>query len=165
MKIIDDNPLAVFNTMIKNRNEYQFVTNEQKDKYFFIINRNMSKKYPYLAQLINDKTINKSAGMDLWFNFISSRKWTTDNGSYPKWFWSKSDKPTDKPEVTEKENNILLQKFDIKQEELDLIISNYPDEFKEELKYIRDTQKSEKQLIVKIGTTNQFIDSIIKRLN
>lgn len=137
MKTVDDNLLAIFKAMFNNRNDYKYVTDEQKDKFFFIINRNMSKKYPYLAQLVNDKSVNKSTAMDLWFNFMYDKP-------YPKWFWSKSDKVSNKSGISEKEKNILLQKFDIKQEELDILISKYHEEFTEELKYIRELNKNEK---------------------
>jgi hypothetical protein len=126
----------VFNAMFT-RKEWVKITDEEKSEYFFIFNRYFSKKYPYLAQLLNDKTTDKVAGMDLWFHFMEGKP-------YPKWFWTKSEKSKDTKDFTEKEINSLLNKFDIKQEELDLLIEYHLDDVKEELKYIKDGEKGNK---------------------
>ena len=135
--IIDNNVLAISKCMFQERKNWKFVTDEQKDLFFFIINRYFSKQYPYLAQLLNDKTTDKVAGMDLWFHFMEDKP-------YPKWFWSKSEKSKDDSLFTEKEVNSLLNRFDIKQEELDLLIKYHLDDVKEELKYIKDGEKGNK---------------------
>jgi hypothetical protein len=135
--IIDNNVLAISKCMFQERNNWKFVTDEQKESLFFIFNRYFSKQYTYLAQLLNDKTTDKVAGMDLWFYFMEGKP-------YPKWFWSKSEKSKDDSLFTEKEVNSLLNKFDIKQEELDLLIKYHLDDVKEELKYIKDGEKGNK---------------------
>ena len=135
--IIDNNVLAISKCMFQERKNWKFVTDEQKELFFFIINRYMSKKYPYLAQLLNDKTTDKVSGMDLWFHFMEGKP-------YPKWFWSKSEKSKDDSIFSEKEINSLLNKFDIKREELDLLIEYHLDDVKEELKYIKDGEKGNK---------------------
>jgi hypothetical protein len=135
--IIDNNLLAISKCMFQERNRWEFVTDEQKNDHFFIINRYFSKQYPYLAQLLNDKTTDKVAGMDLWFYFMEGKP-------YPKWFWSKSEKSKDDSIFSEKEINSLLNKFDIKQEELNLLIKYHLDDLKEELKYIKDGEKGNK---------------------
>ena len=135
--IIDNNLLAISKCMFQERNRWKFVTDEQKNDHFFIINRYFSKQYPYLAQLLNDKSSDKVAGMDLWFYFMEGKP-------YPKWFWSKSEKSKDDSIFSEKEINSLLNKFDIKQEELDLLIKYHLDDVREELKYIKDGEKGNK---------------------
>ena len=135
--IIDNNVLAISKCMFQERKNWKFVTDEQKESFFFIFNRYFSKKYPYLSQLLNDKTTDKVSGRDGWFYFMEGK-------TYPKWFWSKSEKSKDDSLFTEKEVNSLLNKFDIKQEELDLLITYHLDEVKEELKYIKDGEKGNK---------------------
>ena len=131
---IDNNILAISKCMFQNRKDWIHVTEEQKTSFFFIFNRYFSKKYPDMAQLLNDKSMSKSTGMDLWFYFM-------DGKPYPNWFWSKSPKAKDESIFTEKEINLLLSKFDLKFEELDLLITYNIDEVKEELKYIKDQEK------------------------
>jgi len=135
--IIDNNVLAISKCMFQERKNWKFVTDEQKELFFFIFNRYFSKKYPQLSQLLNDKTTDKVAGMDLWFHFMEDKP-------YPKWFWSKSEKSKDDSLFTEKEVNSLLSRFDIKKEELYLLIKYHLDDVKEELKYIKDGEKENK---------------------
>lgn len=134
MNLIEDHLLAISKCMFQERNNWKFVTDEQKEKWFFIINRNMSKKYPHLTQLLNDKTTDKVAAMDLWYHFMEGKP-------YPRWFWSKSEKAKSDSDFSEREISSLLNKFDIRREELDLLIKFNLNDVKEELKYIKDVEK------------------------
>lgn len=134
MKKIDDNLLAIFNTMFKYREDWKFVTDEQKETFFFIINRNLSKKYKSQSQLLNLKNVNKISAMNLWFYFL-------ENEPYPKWFWSKGEK-SDKSEMPEKDYKLLIHKLQIKDIDLDYLIKNHIDFIQEELKYFKDAQKN-----------------------
>ena len=133
MKKIDDNLLAVFNTMFKNREDWEFVTDVQKETFFFIINRNLSKKYKSQAQLLNLKNINKVSSMDLWFYFLK-------NKPYPNWFWSKGEK-SDKQEISEKDYKLLQRKLNIKNIDLDYLIEKHLEYIKDELKYFKEIEK------------------------
>ena len=135
--IIDNNVLAISKCMFQERQNWKFVTDTQKETFFFIFNRYFSKKYHNLSQLLNDKTIDKVVGMDLWFYFMEGKP-------YPKWFWSKSEKQKDKSDLSEKEISNLLKHLDIKKVELDLLMKYHSEEVKEEIKYIKDIEKGNK---------------------
>ena len=126
---IEDNLLAISNVIFRNRENWKFVTDEQKLKWFFIINRNLSKKFPEKAQLLNLKSIDKITAMNLWYQFML-------NQPYPNWFWSKSDKG-DKSEISYKDYKIILQRLKIKDIDLDYLIKNHINFIKEELIYIK----------------------------
>lgn len=132
--MIEDNILSISKAMFQNRGDWKFVTQEMKEKYFFIFNRYFSKKYPKMAQLLNDKNINKSISLDLWFNFMSDKP-------YPKWFWSKSQEK--KIESTSKGDfELLMEKLQLnKKEDLEYLIQNFPDIMEEELKFYKKQQK------------------------
>jgi len=132
--IIDNNILAISKCMFQNRKDWIYVTDEQKETFFFIFNRYFSKKYPQMSQLLNDKDMDKSVGMDLWFHFMEGKP-------YPNWFWSKNQKSKDESIFTDNEIDLLLSKFDLKFEELNLLTTYHLDEVKEELKYIKDQEK------------------------
>lgn len=134
MKQIDDNLLAIFNCMVKNKNDWEYVTDEQKEKFFFIINRQLSKKYPEKSKLLNDKLINKVSAMDTWYFFMLDKP-------YPKWFWSKSAVDKQKSEWNESDLKSLMFESDISREDLQILINYYPDIVKEEIKYLKDAQK------------------------
>ena len=123
----------VFNAMFKNE-EWNKITDEEKSEYFFIFNRYYSKMFPERSQLLNDKEVDKVFGMNL-------IRETLKSGTYPGWFWSKKEKEKEKSEYSDKDIDLLLSKFNLKFEELSMLIKFYPDTVKEELKYIKDGQK------------------------
>ena len=131
------NLLEVTNIMFKDKKDWKKVTDEEKSAYFFIINRYFSKRYPDLAQKLNLKEIDKSLGMDLIFNFMY-------NQPYPKWIWSKSEKKVEKEFFSEKQENKLLERLNIKKEELSLLVKFHSQEVKEELEYIESNDKNKK---------------------
>lgn len=124
--------IDIFNSIAK-KSGWNKITDEEKEKFFFIFNRYFAKKYPDKAQLLNLKNINKVSALDLWYNFMQTEP-------YPKWFWSKSDK-ADKPDVSEKDFNLLVLKLKIKKEDLEYLIDNHFDFIKEELKYFKSLEK------------------------
>jgi hypothetical protein len=128
--IIDDNPLAVSNCMFRYRNQWQFVTDELKDKYFFLFNRYFSKIYPEKAQLLNDKSIDKITAMNIWYAFMKDKP-------YPPFFWSKSEKKIEKNLFIEKDLVSLQQRLQITDSEMKILIDFHQDEVKEEIKYIK----------------------------
>lgn len=134
---IDDNILAVSNCIFKNPEHWIYVTDEMKKKYFFIFNRYMSKKYPEQAQFLNDKLLDEIMGMNLIYAFLSKK-------TYPRWFWSKSEKKAEKISFSQKDLVSLQSRLDIKEPEMDLLVKYYPDEIKEELKYIKALNEEEK---------------------
>jgi len=134
---IDDNVLAVSNTIFRNPEHWVFVSDEMKKKYFFIFNRYFSKKYPEYAQMLNDKLQDEVAGMNLIHAFLSGK-------TYPKWFWSKSEKKVEKSLFSQKEIVSLSQKFELTEEELDLLLIYHSEEIKEELKYMKALNEQDK---------------------
>lgn len=124
--------IDVANAMFKNRIDWVKISDEDKEKFFFIFNRYFSKKYPENSQLLNLKTIDKSSGMDIWFYFMKDK-------GYPQWFWSKS--PKQESHLSEKDYNLLIEKLKVKSGDLDYLIINFPDFIKEELKYYKQLEK------------------------
>ena len=132
--MIDNNILAISNVMFRDKKDWCKLTNDQKDQFFFIFNRYFSKKYPMEAQLLNNKDIDKSLGMDLWFEFMK-------NQPYPKWFWSKPKEEKSKGDISQQEIKRLLNHLQIKSEELDFLIKHHKDEIIEELEYLKKLDK------------------------
>ncbi len=131
--IIENNILAISKCLFQERSNWKFVTDQQKEQFFFIFNRYFSKKFPNLSQLLNDKNIDKVNGMDLWFHFMEGKP-------YPKWFWSKSES-TKTDQLLDKDFKFISQRYDLKEDELNFLIKHFNDEVKEELKYLKETLK------------------------
>lgn len=123
--------IEVTNTLFRNKKNWINITDEDKEKYFFIINRLLSKKYPKEAQLLNHKNINKISALDTWYYFMLDKP-------YPNWFWSKSKKGKEsKKDINESDYKLLLEKFKIKDIDLDFLIEKKLDFIKEELSYFK----------------------------
>ena len=74
---VEDNLLSMFKVLFTERSKWDFVTDKQKEDYFFILNRYLSKRYLKQAKLLNSKFIDKVSGMNIWFHFLK-------NEPYPK---------------------------------------------------------------------------------
>ena len=116
------------------KSDWNKITDDDKEKFFFIFNRYFSKKYPNEAQLLNLKTIDKVVGMNLLYHFMKGKP-------YPTWFWSKGEKVDKKSEISESEFKSLLVYLKLKREDIEYLINNFPDFIKSELKYIKDFEK------------------------
>lgn len=124
--------IDIVNSIIKKRG-WSDISDLDKEKYFFIINRYMSKNYPQKAQLLNLKTIDKVSALNLWYNFMLTQP-------YPKWFWSKSEK-SEKSEIPEKDFKLLMIKLRLKSEDIEYLINNHFGVVKEEIKYYKSLEK------------------------
>ena len=123
--------IDVANALFKDKKNWVNISEEDKNKYFFIFNRYFSKKYTTKAQLLNMKSVEKSTALDLWFYFFKDK-------SYPQWFWSKSPK-SETGEIDQKDFLLLMYKLNLnKSEDLVYLIENYPDLIKEELKFYKN---------------------------
>jgi hypothetical protein len=130
--------LDIFNCMFKNKKDWAYISDADKEYYFFIINRYLSKKYPEKAQLFNIKNINKVVALDLWYFYLLDKP-------YPKWFWSKSKSNTSEEKISKSQYISLLKHLRIKNVDLDYLLDNNMDFVNEELKYIKLLQQELKK--------------------
>ena len=131
---IENNLLQITNCMFKNRENWKWVTDDQKEEFSFIVNRLFSKMYPEYSEIFNIKNIDSVSVMNLWFYF-------QDGKNYPQWFWSKSQK-IEKTEISEKDFKLLMVKLNInKEEDLIYLIDHFPEIIKEELKWFNSKNK------------------------
>ncbi len=123
----------VADAMFTNKVNWKDLPDEEKETSFFVFNRYFAKKYPELSQLLNLKTIDKLAAMDLWYYYFR-------NKPYPQWLWSKSETQS-KSDISEKEFKLLQEKLKLKDLDLQYLIDNNLDIIKEELKYFKNLEK------------------------
>ena len=122
--------IDVANAMFRDKKNWNKIKDEDKDKFFFIFNRFFSKKYPTKSQLLNNKNVDKSTSLDLWYYFMLDKP-------YPNWFWSKSPK-FEKTDIPDSDFKLLFLKLGLnKEEDLVYLLENYPDIIQEELKFYK----------------------------
>lgn len=143
---------AVTNAMFAHRTLWKTIPEEAKEQYFFIVNRYLSKIYPEQAQLLNGKSIDKIAAMDIWYAFMLDKP-------YPREMWSKpeevlpqyalDDEELNQSETEKKSKKILFsqkdllslqQNIQISMSEMEILIKYHEKEVKEELKYLKQQQ-------------------------
>lgn len=120
-----------------NNPKYHDVTNYQKKKHRFMMNRFMAIRYPDTAERFNVNKINPVAVINLWR--IVGRKYNRT----PQWFWTKTKKPKEKKSKTfvpsEDTVKFYLRKQQISQRDLNDAMKFHEDEILEELERIEKT--------------------------
>lgn len=131
---IENNLLQITNCLFRYRQNWKWVTDDQKKEFAFIVNRFFSKMYPEYAELLNSKNQDPVSTMNMWYEFQEGKE-------YPNWFWSKSNK-IEKSDISDKEFKLLMDKLYInKDNDLLYLMNNFPDIIKEELKWIKSKNK------------------------
>lgn len=80
----------VIDCMFQNHSAWSEVTNYDKKKHYFMINRILSIKFPVQANTLQHLRINQVAVVDFWFYFISSQF-----NRKPSWLYTKTSKKKD----------------------------------------------------------------------
>ncbi len=90
----------LIDTIFKNPIEYNSVTDGEKRKHFFMIQRRFSINFPMQANVLQHLKINQTAVIDFWQKFLRDMY----KGYYPKWLYTKGVKKSQ--EIKEKKQNV-----------------------------------------------------------
>lgn len=127
--------------MFKNPVKFKDLSNYEKTKNGFMMNRFFSIKYPIQAQMMNRMYINGGESVQYWGSMLS--KLYTD---VPTWIWTtlkqiktKKSEIKNKLPVKEETLNFYCQKMQISRKDLDYAIDVLGDKFIKELKQIEKT--------------------------
>ncbi len=135
--MINDTLFDVANVLIKDKHLFLELNDSLKEKYFFIINRYLSKGFPEFSSELNYKKIDKSLAFDAWYYFLYDKP-------YPKWFWSKSPKIEQEDDMKDKDKMMLIKYYDIRLEDLSYLVKWSPKQVKEDLKWLIEIEKQSK---------------------
>ena len=116
--------------IFKKKEEYRKLSDEDKEKNFFIINRKFARGFPTHAQFFNNKSIDKSSALDVWYQFFIKKR-TTD---IPSWYWFKQANKKEKSLITKDDVQFLMKFYDIKERDINFLLEYYPEEVLEEVK-------------------------------
>lgn len=108
------------------RQNYKNIPNSLKDKYFFIINRFLSKKYLNFSKKFNyNYSTDKSILLDIWYLFLHDK---CEYSSF--WVWPKKIKK-------DKKVKFLSCSMKIKESDADFLIKKFPKLAEEEIQYYK----------------------------
>lgn len=122
--------------IFKNRNNYSKLTDEDKKKFFFIINRKFSCQFPHQANFLNSKFIDKDSALDVWFNYLNKMT------NIPSWYWTKYEKEKKHNKFSNKDIEIFKKYNEhFNERDLEYILKYFEEEVKEEIKILKKYEK------------------------
>jgi len=123
--------------IFKQKDKYKDLTDEDKEKFFFIMNRKFARKFPRHAQFFNNKNMDKSSALDVWYHFFIKQR-TMD---IPQWYWFKLSGKKEKSLLKKEEIEFFLEFYQIKRDDLDFLTRYYPEELAIEVKKFKKFNK------------------------
>ncbi len=120
----------VVDFIFKKKDDYKNLSDEDKEKAFFMINRKFARAYPSHAQFFNNKSINRASSVDIWYHFFIKKR---VQGT-PDWYWFKQTTKKEKSIATKDDVQFLMNLYDIREYDIDFLIKHYPEDVIEELK-------------------------------
>jgi len=131
----------VVDFILKDKSNFKNLSDEDKEKFFFIVNRKFARKYPKHAEFFNVKGIDKASAIDIWYSFFIKERTT----NIPDWYWFKQ-APSKKQKSSLKSDEIeyIMDIYDITEDDVYYIEKNNPDDLKLEiLKYKKFNKKND----------------------
>jgi hypothetical protein len=117
--------------LFNERNNYKYLTNSDKTKWGFIVNRMLAKKHPKYAQKLNVRSGDFSMVLDLWWVYLGTR----NDKYYHSWIWVSGSK---KSKIDKKTIELVSERFPfITVSDIEYLHEHHSDIFKEEVKYYK----------------------------
>jgi hypothetical protein len=120
----------VVDFIFKKKDDYKKLSAEDKERNFFIINRKFARAFPVHAQFFNNKNIDKSNSLDIWYQFFIKKR----TQGIPDWYWFKQTTKKEKSLISKDDFEFLMTFYDIKERDVDFLIEYYPEDVLEEIK-------------------------------
>ena len=123
--------------IFKKKDDYKNLSDEEKEKFFFIINRKFARGYPTHAQFFNNRNIDKPSALDIWYHFFIKKRVQ----GMPTWYWTPKKEAKGKSIATKDDIEFLMSYYDIKERDVHFLIEHYPEDVIEELKKYHKFEK------------------------
>ena len=124
--------IGIVNTIFKDKETYNVVSDEDKVKQFYMINKKFAHNRLDIANFFNDKNIDKASAIDMWNIYFEKTV------GLPGWYWAKSNGKIEKVKKLPKaDRELILKNNDITEHELDFMIEHNLDEVETEVKKLK----------------------------
>ena len=128
--------ITLANIIFKDKDKYKFVSDEEKDANFFMLNRKYAIKYLKQAQFFNDKNVNRASAMDIWYQVF----YKTTNGT-PQWWWKTKQEVKQKSEFATADIKFIKSYYDITDSDIKFLIKFKSEKLKEDIKRLKKFNK------------------------
>jgi hypothetical protein len=130
--------ITLANIIFKDKNKYEYVSDEEKENSFFILNRKFAIKYLKQAQFFNNKNIDKSSAIDVWYQVF----YKTTNGA-PDWWWRTSQKSKEKikSEFSAADLKLIKEYYELTDYDVKFLVKYYSDKLKLDIKRLKKFKK------------------------
>jgi len=129
--------ISLGNIIFKDKDKYKFITDDDKERNFFILNRKFAYKDIRKAQFFNDKSADKASSLDIWFNFFNK------STGVPKWYWQTKMKKSAKIKSKFKKVELddIKDRYGISDSDVDFLILHHQDELSKTIKRLKKFEK------------------------
>ena len=128
--------ITLANIIFKDKDKYKFVSDEEKETNFFMLNRKYAIKFLKQAQFFNNKNINRASAMDVWYQVF----YKTTNGT-PQWWWKTKVEAKPKSEFINADIKLVKSHYDITDSDIKFLIKFQPEKLKEDIKRLKKFNK------------------------
>lgn len=131
MKEENVNLTYVFKCLFSERGKFRYISDIDKSKWGFIVNRMLSKKYPDFAQKLNVRSGDFCMLINLWWIYLGTRP---DIG-YNSWIWISGSR---KSKITNSTIDIVRERYPhLSVDDIEYLQEFHKDIFDEEVKYYK----------------------------
>jgi hypothetical protein len=123
--------------IFKDKEKYDVITDDDKERNFFILNRKFAYNDIKKAKFFNDKNLDKASSLDIWFSVFSK---TTNT---PQWYFNAklSKKNKIKSKFKNDEISDIKDRYNFSDSDMDFLILYYEDELKATIKRLKKFKK------------------------
>ena len=125
--------ITLANIIFKDKDKFKFISDEEKESNFFMLNRKFAIKYIKQAQFFNNKNINRPSSIDVWYQIFYNIKGT------PAWWWQSKQpaKAKVKSEFNSTDLKLVKEYYSITDKDIDFLIKYYSEKLKEDIKRLK----------------------------
>ena len=128
--------ISLANIIFKDKDKYKYVSDEEKESNFFMLNRKYAIKYLKQAQFFNNKNVDKPSAIDIWYQVF----YKTTNGT-PQWWWKTKQAAKEKSEFINADIKLVKEYYDITDNDIKFLIKYYNEKLKEDIKRLKKFKK------------------------
>ncbi len=129
--------ITLSNIIFKNKDKYKFITDDDKEQNFFILNRKFAYNDIKKAKFFNSKSLDKASSLDIWFRIFSNLT------NIPGWYWNTKLNKVQKVKSKFKKVEIedIKDRYNLNDFDIDFLISHYDVDIKSTIKRLKKFQK------------------------